>query len=313
MTHGLQPRHQGYLADPFLLRDGGSYLLYGSADPELHLASAPAIASPDLETWRVLEPVLRGVPPESGRDVWAPEVAFAGGMYWMYYSVGHGIEGHHIRVARAERAEGPFVDLGLNLTPGESFAIDAHPFRDADGNWYLYLARDVLDHPRRGTHLAVAPLIGMTELGPITPVLAPDSPWQLFEHDRDLYGRTADWWTLEGPAVVHHAGRYVLLFSGGRWETEGYGVSAAFADHPLGPWRHRPGAEAEVLSTAIVGVPGPGHCSVLSQPDGTTLIAFHGWDAERRRRQPYIERLGWAEGEPRLERRPSSARTASTA
>ena len=154
------PAWDGYLADPHVLRlpDGG-YAAYGSGPPA---PSAPqglrvfrALWSPDLKTWHDRGFVLDRLPPGAGDEYWAPEVAHTDGAYWMYYSVGHGIAGHGLRVARAEDPFGPFTDTGVNLTPGELFAIDAHPFRDDDGRWYLYYARDVLNHSRVGTHLAV--------------------------------------------------------------------------------------------------------------------------------------------------------------
>ena len=61
-------------------------------------------------------------------------------------------------MAVADSPLGPFRDLGLDLTPDESFAIDAHPFLDDDGRRYLFFARDVLDAERPGTQLAVVPL-----------------------------------------------------------------------------------------------------------------------------------------------------------
>ena len=94
---------------------------------------------------------------ELGTDYWAPEVVEADGRFWLYYSVGHGDAGHHLRVAVADHPFGPFRDTGVNLTPHEQFAIDPHPFRDDDGTWYLFYARDVLDgaagrHPDRRGH-----------------------------------------------------------------------------------------------------------------------------------------------------------------
>ena len=292
--------HDGYLADPFLFAADGRFFLYGTADPTRPAGTAIALVSDDLEHWTELGPVLHGVPEELGRDVWAPEVAAADGAYWMYFSVGRDIVGHHLRVARAERPEGPFHDLGLDLTPGESFAIDASPFRDDDGAWWLFFARDVPDAERRGTHLAVSPLEGMTRLGATSAVLAPDSPWQVFERDREMYGRRADWWTLEGPAAVRRGDDLVLLFSGGSWEGAGYGVSSAVAGAPRGPWRHEPADRADVLSTAIAGLPGPGHCSVLTRDDGSSLIAFHAWNPERTVRRPYLADLAWDGAVPRV-------------
>lgn len=298
----LRPRFPGYFADPFVLPVGDGFLAYGTADPGLGLRTVPALRSADLLNWSLVGQVLNGVPATLGSDVWAPEVAFADGAYWMYFSAGRGIDGHHLRVARATRAEGPFHDLGIDLTPHERFAIDAHPFQDLDGTWYLFFARDVLDTARPGTHLAVSRMRSMTELEPAVEVLSPDSDWQLFEASREIYGITTDWWTLEGPSVVRRDGRYVLFFSGGSWEGAGYGVSFAVADHPLGPWAHVPTAEADVLSTAITEVPGPGHNSIISGPRETTLIAFHAWNAALTARQIYVEQLDWDGLRPSLHR-----------
>jgi hypothetical protein len=66
----------------------------------------------------------------------------------MYYSSGEGAaEGtdQTRRVAVAGHPAGPFVDAGKLLVPDQPFSIDAHPFRDADGQWYLFYCVDFLD------------------------------------------------------------------------------------------------------------------------------------------------------------------------
>jgi beta-xylosidase len=47
-----------------------------------------------------------------------------------------------LRVATSDRPEGPYTDTGTPLVEctGNRFAIDAHPFRDVDGRWYLFYA-----------------------------------------------------------------------------------------------------------------------------------------------------------------------------
>ena len=164
-------------------------------------------------------------------------MAQADGRFWMYYSVGHGDAGHHLRVAVADAAEGPFRDLGIDLTPDERFAIDPHPFRDVDGTWYLYFARDVLDGPRVGTQLAVAPLIGHDGAGRRRPPSSrPSADWQIYARDRAMYGGRHDWHTLEGPSVREHDGTYYCFYSGGSWLGEGYAVAWASAPRRSGPW-----------------------------------------------------------------------------
>jgi len=278
----------GYFADPFVLRlSGGGYVAYGTHPGSDGDRVFEALVSPDLAGWESAGAVLERLPERFGDDYWAPEVAEADGAFWMYYSVGRGIDGHHLRVARADSATGPFGDVGVDLTPGEVFAIDAHPFRDADGRRYLFFARDVLDHERPGTHLAVAPLdASMTALaGPVVSALAPNADWQLYERDRDIHGRRLDWHTLEGPAVVARDGHYWLTYSGGAWTGPGYAVGVAVAPHPLGPWSH---VDQPALLRSGGGLRGPGHNSLTTAPDGGDIIAFHSWNAEQTARQLHL-------------------------
>jgi GH43 family beta-xylosidase len=283
----------GYFADPFVLRlSGGGYVAYGT-HPNSGSDSYrvfEALVSPDLAEWTSAGPVLERLDDSFGSDYWAPEVAEASGAFWMYYSVGRGIDGHHLRVARSDTATGPFRDLGVDLTPDELFAIDAHPFQDADGRWHLFFARDVLDHERPGTHLAVAALDeGMTSLaGPPVPVLAPNADWQLYERDRLIHGRRYDWHTLEGPAVLLRDGRYWLTYSGGAWTGPGYAVGVATAEHVLGPWSH---VDQPALLRSDGDLRGPGHNSLTVAPDGTDIIAFHSWNADTTARQLHLGAL----------------------
>lgn len=284
-----RPVREGYFADPFVVRlpDGG-YAAYGT-NPESTSTDAAfeVLISDDLVTWRSAGLALTRMGPDMGDEYWAPEVCARDGAWWMYYSVGHGIRGHHLRVARAEHPTGPFVDLGVNLTPDESFAIDPHPFQDADGEWYLYFARDVLDSERAGTHLAVARLTEPTRLDDSRSVLEPYADWQIYERDRAMYGATYDWHTLEGPSVVERHGMYWMTFSGGAWTGPGYAVSWASAPAPFGPWTPAP-ASARPLLQSGASLIGPGHNSLVTGPDGRDRIAFHAWNADRSARQMHI-------------------------
>jgi arabinan endo-1,5-alpha-L-arabinosidase len=292
------PVHDAYFADPFLLAHGGGFVAYGSPEPSGQRgASFEALVSDgDLRRWRSAGTVL-AADERIGTDYWAPEVARMDGAYWMVYSAGRGIAGHHLRVARADVPDAGFVDQGVNLTPDEPFAIDANQFRDADGQWYVFFAHDVLDAERPGTHLAVAPLESPTRLGPVTPILEPNADWQMYQAARSMYGRTLDWYTLEGPSVTVRDGRYYCFFSGGSWEGSGYGVSYAVAEHPLGPWRHA-ADQPVVLNGAATGLVGPGHCSVLDVPDGRTLISYHAWNQAMTKRQMHIDEIAWTDDGP---------------
>lgn len=296
-----EPAYDGYFADPFLLEVEDGWVAYGSPEPfRGDSASVEALFSTDLCTWRSAGTVLTG-DATLGSDVWAPEVVQAEGAWWMYYSAGNGIVGHHLRVARAASPFGPFVDQGVDLTPDETFAIDASPFLDVDGTRYLFFARDVLDAERPGTHLAARRMVSMTELASETiSVLEPNALWQRYEADREMYGRHLDWYTLEGPTVVRRDDDYVLFYSGGSWEGPDYGASYATAPSPLGPWEHASTDAPLVLSRALTGQRGPGHNSVLELPTGAWAIAYHAWNDEGSRRQMHVRRLRWQSSHPEV-------------
>ena len=120
------------------------------------------------------------------------------------------------------------------------FAIDASPFQDDDGKWYLFYARDFLDASngaRVGTGVVADRLIDMTRLaGEERVVVRARHDWQRFMSNRIMYGGVYDWHTIEGPCVLKRNGRYYCLFSAGRWENDTYGVDFAVADHVLGPY-----------------------------------------------------------------------------
>ena len=291
------PVYDGYFADPFVLRCGDRYLAYGTGSI-IDGRAFEVLESRDLNHWRRVGGALQLVAHELGGDYWAPEVVHAENRFWMYYSVGTGDVGHHLRVAVADAPEGPFVDQNVNLTPHERFAIDPHPLLGEDGRWYLFYARDVLDAPRVGTALAVDAMPTMASLaGRPVAVVSPSADWQLYQRDRPMYGGVYDWHTLEGPSVAYRQGRYYCLYSAGSWLNESYCVSWAVADHPLGPWTE-PDVDRRLLVSVPGHVRGPGHNSLVTTPGGTDLLVYHAWDEAMERRQLWIEPLRWTQHGP---------------
>jgi beta-xylosidase len=287
----IPPLWDGYCADPFVIRDrDGQYVMYGTTPEPLPDGRAfQVLVSADLETWEDAGGALVVPQPEpDGAEYWAPEVAFAQARYWMYYSRGRGDAGHQIRVAVSDCATGPFEDTGRVLTGGLPFAIDPSPYRDRSGSWWLFFATDVVEGDRPGTVLAVQRLRDMTRLeGERTIVLRATADWQRYQRDREIHGGQHDWHTLEGPSVVDDgAGGCVLLYSGGNWQTPGYGVATATAPGPTGPW-HEDADAVPLVTSASTGLLGPGHCSVLTDDYGRQSLFLHAWDPDSRRRRPH--------------------------
>ena len=310
------------MPDPFLLRhdvDGGGYVAYATGNVGEDGRAFRMLVSPDLRHWKPAGGAL--IPPEGTADesFWAPEVARGDdGRVYLSYSVGRESEQRHVlRVAVSDSPTGPFRDTGKPLVDptGQRFVIDPHPFRDDDGTWWLFYARDYLDSPRPGTALAMDRLVNMTELaGEERAVLRAQQDWTLFEPNRPMpaYGGHFDWHTLEGPCVVRHESHYYLFYSGARYDSNRYGVDWAEARSITGPY-HRvshPGEDLQLSTSdaAVEGprflrtlpgvVVGPGHHSVCRNEKDEHVIAFHAWDAAMQRRQMHLAILTWDNGCP---------------
>lgn len=304
------PVWPGYLADPFVLRRSGEYFAYGTGrrlerDAFGRPAAFQILWSRDLAGWEPAGLALPVAEAAATHDYWAPEVAEHNGRFFLYYSSAPAGRDdlHRLHVAVAEQPIGPFAEAGLVLPDAEGFAIDAHPFCDpADGEWYLFFARDYFDE-RVGTGIAVVRLEPdlLRTHGPSQVVLRANADWQIYERRRHHYGREwAAWHTVEGPCVVAHDGRYYCFYSGGNWQTADYGVSYAVARHPIGPWEHPPGDVPWVLRQRAGEVIGPGHNSHVLAPDGCTeMLVYHAWDAARTARRMGIDRLDWTADGPR--------------
>ncbi len=305
------PVWPGYFADPFVLKWQGAYYAYGTGSAvdnglQEDRRMFPLLHSSDLVHWELIGGALIPLNDSDKPSYWAPEVAERDGVFYMYYSAG-GREGEHhqLRVATADHPSGPFRDLGTVLLPDEPFSIDAHPFRDPrDGRWYLFFAKDYFEGDHPGTGTAVFPLADdmMSPAGPVTTVLRPQHEWQIFLRNRHWYDRDWETWsTVEGPFVVAHDSRYYCFYSGGRWETEDYGVAYGIADSPLGPFIDYADKEGPVVLRGIPGrVLGPGHNSVVVGPDDRTeFLVYHAWDPDRTGRRMCIDPLQWTPDGPR--------------
>jgi beta-xylosidase len=327
-TTPAKPVHPAYFADPFVFRHSGEYFAIGTGAPETEghplesrtqRAGAqdsssptifPLLRSPDLRRWEPAGQALVRPDPALGDTFWAPEVAFHDGTFYLYYSVGFADTKHQLRVALSQSPQGPFHDSGHALIDPQNcpFAIDASPFRDDDGQWYLFFAQDFLDGgpTRVGTALSGARLKSMTELElPPIAVLRARHDWQRFQANRTIYGAVYDWHTLEGPTVVKRGGRYYCFYSAGRWENDTYGVDYAVADHVLGPYSDQNNASGpRVLRTVPGQLIGPGHNSVVIGPDGHDWIVYHAWDPAMTARRMFLDRLIWTADGPRIDREP---------
>lgn len=319
MPSYCNPLFPDYFADPFVWKTEETWYAVGTDlwdDPSILQKSGqppdgktfPLLRSSDCIHWEKIGYALTKPDWAQHGMFWAPEVAFHQGRFYLYYSVSIGPTGldHQLRVAVAERPEGPYCDIKALMADVSAcpFAIDPHPFQDDDGSWYLFYSRDFLDLEdgyRVGTGIVVDRLHDMTHLAgsPVT-VMRARYDWQLFRAQREMYGQIYDWHTLEGPCVRKHGSRYFCFYSGGCYENESYGVDYGAANHVLGPYNITGGKSGpRILRTIPRKVIGPGHNSIAPGPDGTDFIFYHSWDRLGGKRLFFMDRLIWSDSSPR--------------
>lgn len=315
-THYTNPVYPDYFADPFVWQHQGVYYAIGTGSAEAagqvdesHEERVfPLLKSDDLFNWQFAGNALLRPDPALGDNFWAPEIAYHDGTFYLYYSVGHEDKNHQLRVASSLEPLGPYQDVGKPLVDPETcpFAIDPSPFQDDDGQWYLFYAQDFLDTEdgvRAGTALVVDRLLTMTKLAREPRViLRAKHDWQRFLANRPMYGAVYDWHTLEGPCIRKHENRYYCFYSGGRWETESYGVDYGVAEQVMGPYSDAGNESGPRVLRSISGyVLGPGHNSIAVSLDGQDYMIYHAWDKEMKARRMCIDRLLWTEEGPRCQ------------
>jgi hypothetical protein len=72
----------------------------------------------------------------AGRQMWAPDAAFANGKYYLYFPVKNKQDVFQIGVATSDKPEGPFVAEKEPIK--NSYSIDPTVFKDDDGKYYMY-------------------------------------------------------------------------------------------------------------------------------------------------------------------------------
>lgn len=74
--------------------------------------------------------------PWAGRQMWAPDAAFANNQYYLYFPVKDKKDVFRIGVATSENPEGPFIAEKEPIAG--SYSIDPAVFKDDDGGFYMY-------------------------------------------------------------------------------------------------------------------------------------------------------------------------------
>jgi arabinan endo-1,5-alpha-L-arabinosidase len=129
--------------DPCIIKNGDTYHVFYTGNLIQHVASIDRI------NWTFSGPTISGpgwiktyVPNNSGTDIWAPDISYRSGKYWLYYSVStFGSNTSAIGLSVASSLTNPqWSDQGMviNSTSSSNFnCIDPNSFYDTDGKLWL--------------------------------------------------------------------------------------------------------------------------------------------------------------------------------
>ncbi|WP_106293146.1 glycoside hydrolase family 43 protein [Arcticibacter pallidicorallinus] len=286
--------------DPFVLKDGDMYFMYGTGGGAKDGFSV--YSSPDLKSWKDEGQVYFGNNKNGWGTgaYWAPEVYKRNGKYYMFYSAQwrHNPtkeeENFKIGVAVADKPTGPFVDMQDKpiFDPGYPI-IDANVWFE-NGKTYLYYSRCCYKHPvksevsewarKKGWYKEIeeswvygvemkndfSGVIGEPVLLLRPPVKMDIAEWE----SRSVTSREVNRRWTEGSFIFKKEDTYYMMYSANNFDGQNYAVGYATSKSPLGPFVKA--ANNPVLQKNG-RVTGTGHNSITMSPDGKDMLCvYHG-------------------------------------
>lgn len=275
------PVVRGWYADPESRVYGDKVYMYVTKSlPFEEQHNLDLVITEDLETFTVVEDIL-DMDTFHGADfaIWAPTVVEKDGKYYLIFAANNIMKDHEaggLYIGVCDTPTGPFRNVFadgrplLNVFYAGAQPIDAHLFKDEDGQIYLYYGG--------WGHLVVCRMKDTMDGFQPMEELCIDGVAR--EITPDAY--------VEAPYVQKIGGKYHLMYSTGNWGDKTYCVKAAAADCPCGEFRYY----GDVLWANDLAE-GPGHNSHFLFR-GVHYTAYHRrpvGDMNPHHRQLCIDRL----------------------
>jgi arabinan endo-1,5-alpha-L-arabinosidase len=283
-------------ADPTILRGQLSgdtnWYMYCTTDPlndndrtggDFNFHLIPMLRSSDLVNWIYEGDAFSQRPAwvASNAGLWAPEVKFLNGQYYLYYTASDTVVGGSaIGVATSASPLGPWVDSG---TP----AVEPHEAPCCAGSRRWVFDPEVVDDNGQ-LYIFYGSYFG----GVSARTLSSDG----LHSDPASQVQIAIANRYEGTEIVQHDGYWYLFASATNCcngPLTGYSVFAGRSENLLGPYVDREGyslLQGRVGGTPVISMNGnrwvgPGHNSVFEDFSGQWWTVYHAVD----RRDPYFE------------------------
>lgn len=194
--------------------------------------------------------------PWSGRQLWAPDVAYKNGKYYLYFPLKDKNDIFRIGVAISEKPEGPFIPQSDPIKGSHS--IDPAVLEDNDGKYYIYFgglwggqlqryrSNKAIEcgHEPADSEPALSPKVALLSENMLEFAEVPHDVVILDETGQPLKAGDHDRRYFEGPWMHKYNNKYYLSYSTGNTHRLCY----AIGENPYGPFTYK-----GVILTPVVG------------------------------------------------------------
>lgn len=310
------------IPDPWIIQHQGSYYVCKAHYSGINISKSDKLTkiNPTKAIWTA--PKDNGtIKPWNTSHIWAPELHFIDGSWYVYYAAGRPIEEsggsykmQRTGVLRSKTADplGEYEDMGMIYT-GDNYVAGIVPTFDntcyaidmgvlkIENKLYAVWSGTISKETGGDQRIYIAEMSNpWTICSNRVQISQPDQSWEL------VSGKVN-----EGPAFLQHDGKVFVVYScNGSW-TKDYRLAYLMlniGDDPLNPsnWKKSPNAVFYRCDDTVNedGVNGVGHCSFTKSPDGTEdWIVYHVKNRNHGSygtgRSTFMQRFTWnADGTP---------------
>ena len=311
----FNPLFPDHGADPWAIYHDGMYYYMHTTATNLTLWRTPDITQVAHGECKV---IWNPTDPSNSRNLWAPEIHFIDGKWYVYYAADDGNTDNHqlyvLENANADPFEGEFVMKGrISTDPDNNWAIDGSLFKH---HGKLYMVWSGWQTRRVDTEtqcIYIAEMANPWTIGSKRVLISmPEFEWERRYKSAD--GSMPDHviYVNEGPQpLVDPSGKYVhIIYSASGCWTEYYTLGMLTADANadlLNPDSWRKSTEPVFSQSPENGVFGTGHNSFFMSPDSTEYyILYHARNTQKDIpgmgdcRTPRAQRFEWVDGYPQF-------------
>jgi arabinan endo-1,5-alpha-L-arabinosidase len=305
----ITPTRETPAHDPVMVMQNGTYYLFTTGN------GVSVYSSKDMKNWRKEMPVFakapewvtKALPNFRGNSMWAPDISYHNGKYYLYYAVsafGKNTSCIGLAVNKtldSALADFKWEDMGkvIQSVPGRDMwnAIDANLVIDENNTPWLAF----------GSFWEGMKLVKLNS--DLASVAQPEEWYTIARRPRNFSApdSSAGNAAIEGPFIFKKNNYYYLFVSWDyccRGEKSDYKVVVGRSEKVMGPYLDKNGVSlAQNGGTLIVQGDnkewyGAGHNSAYTF-DGKDYIIYHGYDAKDRGRSKLIIReMKWDNGWP---------------